>query len=124
MIQRTIASDVAFGGRPEPQRTKLLGFKPFVRSTLRGFVDVELGIGLQIKGATLHVTTGKSWIGLPSRPMVGPDGKPIVIEATGKPPYQPILAGATRRFPKPSPMRSRSSSSSSTPMLSTEATNE
>jgi hypothetical protein len=91
MIQRTIASDVAFGGRPEPQRTKLLGFKPFVRSTLRGFVDVELGIGLQIKGATLHVTSGKSWIGLPSRPMVGPDGKPIVIEATGKPPCQPIL---------------------------------
>jgi hypothetical protein len=91
MISRTIASGVVFGGRPEPARMKLLEFKPLVKNTLRGFVDVELGIGLQIKGATLRVTEGRPWVGMPSRPMMGADGKPILNEANGKPAYQPIL---------------------------------
>ena len=91
MISRTIASGVVFGGRPDPARMKLLEFKPLVKNTLRGFVDVELGIGLQIKGATLRVTEGRPWVGMPSRPMMGADGKPILNEANGKPAYQPIL---------------------------------
>jgi hypothetical protein len=91
MISRIIASDAGFGGRPEQPRMKLLGFKPFVKNSLRGFVEVELGIGLQIKGATLQVTEGRAWIGMPARPMIGADGQPIINQTNGKPAYQPIL---------------------------------
>jgi hypothetical protein len=91
MIERTIASDVGFGGKPEPARMKLLEFKPLVKNSLRDFIDLELAIGLQIRGATLHVTDGRPWVGLPSRPMMQPDGKPVINQANGKPAYQPIL---------------------------------
>jgi hypothetical protein len=62
-----------------------------VKNTLRGFIDIELGIGLQIKGATLHVTEGRAWIGVPSRSMMGSDGQTIINQANGKPAYPAIL---------------------------------
>jgi hypothetical protein len=95
MIEKTIASDAVFGGRPEQPRMKLLEIKPFRKNSLRGFVSVELGIGLQVHGATLQVAAGRPWIGMPSRPMMR-DGQPIISEATSKPAYQPILSWRTK----------------------------
>jgi hypothetical protein len=96
-ITKTIVNDFAFGGRPEQPRMKLLGFKPFPKSTLRGFIDVELGIGLQIVGLTLHLTNGHAWVGLPSKPILNEEGR-HVAGADGKRPYAAILSWRDRKL--------------------------
>jgi len=75
---------------------RLLGFKPLIRSTLRGFIDIELGIGLQITEASLHVSHGKAWVGLPSKPVLDADGRHLV--QNGKKQYRAILAWRNKRL--------------------------
>jgi len=77
-------------------RMRLLGFKPLIRSTLRGFIDIELGIGLQITEASLHVSHGKAWVGLPSKPVLDADGRHLV--QNGKKQYRAILAWRNKRL--------------------------
>jgi hypothetical protein len=69
---------------------RLLDFKPLVKNTLRGFADVELGIGLQLSELSIHVTNGKPWVGMPSKPMLGADGLQI-INVNGKKAYKPMM---------------------------------
>jgi hypothetical protein len=81
----------------ERPRMKLLSFKPHVKNTLRGFVDLELGIGLQIPECSLHVKNGRAWVGVPVKPMVDADGRHMVGQ-TGKKLYRPVLAWRDKRL--------------------------
>ena len=49
-------------------------FKPYVKNTLFGFVDVRLPSGLIICGVTLHRKDGSRWCGLPAREYLKDDG--------------------------------------------------
>jgi hypothetical protein len=91
--------EAATWGRPpssDRPRMRLLTFKPFVKNSLRGFIDIELGIGLQITEASLHVSHGKVWVSLPSKPMLDADGRHLV--RNGKKQYWPMLAWRDKRL--------------------------
>lgn len=96
-ISKTIASDIVFGGKSERPWMRLLSFKPYRKNTLRGYVDVELGIGLQITGLTLHGDSGERWIGMPSKPVLDTDGR-HVAGPDGKKPWAKILSWRDRRL--------------------------
>jgi hypothetical protein len=49
-------------------------FKPYVKNTLFGFVDVRLPSGLIICGVTLHRKDGSRWCGMPAKEYVKEDG--------------------------------------------------
>jgi hypothetical protein len=98
MIQKTIASDAVFGGRPEPAGLKVLGFTAFKRNTLRGFVDVELQDGMQIFGCMLHVSkSGGSWVGLPGKPTFNSEGG-HAVGPEGKKLYTPVMSFRDRKI--------------------------
>jgi hypothetical protein len=44
------------------------------KGSLRGFFDVTLPSGLKLNGCQLFSKDGKTWVGLPSREYVKPDG--------------------------------------------------
>jgi len=49
-------------------RVEVLAFKPHVKNTMRGWVDLALpAVGLKLLGCTLHEKNGSRWIGLPAR---------------------------------------------------------
>ena len=53
---------------------KIENFKPHVKNTLFGFVDVRLPCGLTICGVTLHRKDGSRWCGMPAREYLKDDG--------------------------------------------------
>jgi hypothetical protein len=53
---------------------KIENFKPHVKNTLFGFVDVTLPSGLTICGVTLHSKDERRWCGLPAREYLKDDG--------------------------------------------------
>jgi hypothetical protein len=53
---------------------KIENFKPHVKNTLFGFIDVTLPSGLTICGVTLHSKDGRRWCGLPAREYLKDDG--------------------------------------------------
>jgi hypothetical protein len=71
---------------------RLISWKRIDRSPLQGVADVELDLGLRILGVMVFRDGARTWISLPSKPLIGPDGQQIINEANGKPAYQPILA--------------------------------
>lgn len=72
----------------------LLAFKPMSRNTLRGFADVRLGKALLIKEIPVHVSNGKAWASLPSKPVIK-DGR-VATDDKGKVRYVPILEWADK----------------------------
>jgi len=76
-ISKTIPSDIVFGGKPERPWMRLLSFKPYRKNNLRGYADVEVGIGQQITGLTLHGDSGERWIGMPSKQVLDADGRHV-----------------------------------------------
>lgn len=69
---------------------KLIDFRPFSRSTLRGFASIALTNGLIVTDCPVHVAAnGRAWASLPAKPMLDRDGQPIVID--GKRQYDAIL---------------------------------
>jgi hypothetical protein len=68
----------------------LVEWRPMRRNSLRGFAAVELPSGLTIIDVSVHVTAGRAWAGLPSRPMLGSDGAALRDEK-GKIRYLPLL---------------------------------
>jgi hypothetical protein len=47
---------------------EITSFKPFEKSSLRGFLTIRMSnIGLEIRDATVHQKDGKRWIGLPAK---------------------------------------------------------
>jgi hypothetical protein len=60
---------------------KATNWKAFEKGTLRGFFDLLLDSGLEIRGMTYHVKDGKRWVSFPSR----------AYEEGGETKYTPIL---------------------------------
>lgn len=70
---------------------EILGWKPLVRNTLRGFVSIRLGAELKISDVTIHRhENGKCWASFPSKPVMLPDGTSKKGD-NGKAIYSPIL---------------------------------
>jgi hypothetical protein len=78
-----------------PVPVVIIGFKPMIRGTLRGFVDLRLGASLIIRGCTLLTSHDRAWIGLPGKPQLGADGT-VQKDDKGKIKYAPILEWADR----------------------------
>lgn len=74
----------------------LVEWKSLTKGSLRGFAAVRLRNGLTIHDIPVLTSNGKVWASLPSKPMIGKDGQPIIDAKTGKPKYQPILAWPDR----------------------------
>ena len=70
---------------------KILHWRPVASgSTMRGVVDIELDIGLQIYEVVVHGNNG-AWVALPARVVIGKDGAVRRKLVNGKPDYQRIL---------------------------------
>jgi hypothetical protein len=65
------------------------------RNSLLGFATIELPSGLTIADATVHVSRGRAWVGLPSRPMIDSSGIALPGDG-GKIRYAPILSWRDR----------------------------
>jgi hypothetical protein len=66
-------------------------FRPLLKNTLRGFADVILPTTrLCIRDIAIHQIGDRCWVNLPSRPMLNPDGSPMVNNR-GKPLYFAFL---------------------------------
>jgi hypothetical protein len=59
--------------------------------SMRGGVDLELDIGLQIYEVIVHVGNNGPWVALPARVVLNKDGAIRRKLASGKPDYQRIL---------------------------------
>jgi hypothetical protein len=81
---------------PSRPTMRLLNWKPLVRNSLRGFVDIELPIGLVIYEIPVLTSHGKRWASLPSKPVLDRDGKHV--ETNGKKQYVPILEWRSREL--------------------------
>lgn len=57
----------------------LMSWKPLVRNSLRGFADVRVGKSLIIREVAVHVSNGRAWASLPSKPLLK-DGRPATDE--------------------------------------------
>jgi len=75
---------------------RLLSFKPLVKGSHRGFGHVELPSGLRIADVPVLMSHGKAWATLPSKPVLGADGKHVV--AAGKKQYAPVLEWRDRQL--------------------------
>jgi hypothetical protein len=73
-----------------PRRLRLIEFHPLTKGALRGFVSIELPLGLTISDCPVLVSGGKAWVSLPSKPQLNGDGTPR-RDADGKVLYVPIL---------------------------------
>jgi hypothetical protein len=67
---------------------RCIRFRPHVKNTLRGFVDLELTrVGLVLRDCTRHEKNGKEWIGFPARSYTDKDGNtqwsPLIEFAEG-----------------------------------------
>jgi hypothetical protein len=78
----SIAPDAATratrGEPPTAQRPRtiaLVAWRPFVKGALRGFATVELPIGLKLVDCPVLVSAGKTWVSLPSKPVLDRDGR-------------------------------------------------
>jgi hypothetical protein len=81
------------GDRP---RLRLISFKPIRKNSLLGFASVELPIGLRITDIPVLTSNGKRWAALPSKPVLGADGKQV--EVSGKRQYAAILEWRDREL--------------------------
>jgi hypothetical protein len=59
---------------PRMRWLKIENFRPHVKNSLFGFIDVTQSSGLIICGVTLHRKDGSRWCGMPAREYVKADG--------------------------------------------------
>jgi hypothetical protein len=72
-------------------------FRPVVKNTLRGFIDVQMtSIRLVVRDIALHYFHDHWWVSLPAKPMFATDGTPIINVRTGKQDYFAFLKFDTR----------------------------
>jgi hypothetical protein len=76
------------------QGMRLLRWKPLVKNSLRGFVDIELPIGLVIHEIPILASHGRCWASLPAKPVLDLDGKHVATN--GKKQYAAILEWKSR----------------------------
>ena len=77
-----------------PMPVVLLEWRSFRKSSLRGFAKVELG-ALRMNELTVHASSGKKWVGMPARPVLGNDGQPQ-RDQRGKVRYASLIEWKTR----------------------------
>ncbi|HEX3410311.1 MAG TPA: hypothetical protein VHT00_01220 [Stellaceae bacterium] len=77
-------------------RMRLVGFKPVVKNSLRGFCAIELPCGLIIEDIPLNLSHGKPWAALPSKPVLDRDGRQV--ETGGKKQYASLLRWNSREL--------------------------
>jgi len=55
---------------------EIVSYRPFEKSTLRGFATIALtSVGLEIKDCSIHSKHERRWVNLPSRPYKNDSGK-------------------------------------------------
>jgi hypothetical protein len=98
MIPRLSPTDLRRGEallapeRPPKRKLQILDWRPFAKGPLRGFVTVELPVGLRIIDCpVLRAADGRFWVGLPAKPAFAPGGAPKFDATTGKPVYTAML---------------------------------
>jgi hypothetical protein len=82
----------AMSGDPvvDRPRLRLISFKQFRKNSLVGFASIELPIGLRITDVPVLTSRGgKAWATLPSKPVLGADGKQVEVD--GKRQYANLL---------------------------------
>lgn len=79
------------------ERLKLLAWRLVQRGSLLGFAEVELPIGLQIKGVIVMTGRNGVWAGLPARIELDREGR-AKKDANNKPVYAEILAWRSREL--------------------------
>ena len=78
-------------------RLRLIEWRPFHKNSQRGFVTMELPVGLAIADISVHVSHGKAWASLPAKPQMNADGTARRGE-DGKVQYIPILKWRDREL--------------------------
>lgn len=77
-----------------PMPVVLLEWRRVHKNTLRGFAKVELG-ALILNELPVHVTQGREWVGMPSRPRIKEDGSRI-MDARGRPAWDNLAQWKTK----------------------------
>jgi hypothetical protein len=75
-------------------------WRPQLQNTLQGFLTLTLSpSGIVLRECSLHEKDGKRWIGLPSKPQIGKDGRHRLDTTTDKKLYFPVveIAGKEER---------------------------
>ena len=83
--------------RPRPENqdaVRCLSWKPCERGTLQGFAEIYIApYHLTIGGVGIHRhENGKTWIQLPSKPLLAPGTDELLREANGRPRYAKVLS--------------------------------
>jgi hypothetical protein len=73
----------------------LLEWKAIARGALRGFAAVRLGRSLIIRDLAILYSNGRTWVGLPGKPIIGADST-AARDASGKQRYVPTLEWSDR----------------------------
>jgi len=80
--------------RAERPRMRLVGWKPLVKGTLRGFANVELPIGLRLIDCPIFVGPNGPGAAPPSKPVLDCEGRQARL--SGKPQFAPVVEGRNR----------------------------
>ena len=75
--------------RAERPRMRLVGWKPLVKGTLRGFANVELPTGLRLIDCPIFVGPNGPGAALPSKPVLDCEGRQA--RPSGKPEFAPVV---------------------------------
>ena len=75
---------------PARPRLRLIEWKPLVKGQLRGFVSVELPIGLTIREMPVLVGNKGPWVSLPGKPQIDGGGQ-VRRDEKGKTAYVAML---------------------------------
>jgi hypothetical protein len=67
----------------------LLGWRPLVKGSLRGFASIQLGKSLRINDISVLCSNGKLWAAMPGKPLIA-EGR-AVVDDQGKQKYTKFL---------------------------------
>jgi hypothetical protein len=89
----------AWGGRAEPDmRVRLLAWKSVKKNSLCGFASVLVSPpGARFHDCPVHVSHGKAWCALPSKPQIDSDGR-LRKDNNGKTQYVPVVEWDSREL--------------------------
>ena len=82
---------------PARERMTLIGFKPVVRNTLRGFCILDIPPGIIVYDVSVHEKNGKRWASLPSKPVLDSEGRHVVTHS-GQKQYAALLGWRNREL--------------------------
>jgi hypothetical protein len=77
-------------------RMRLISWKPLIKGSLRGFVSVELPIGLKLIDCPVLIGPNGPWASLPSKPVLDREGRHA--RPDGKPQFAPVLEWRSREL--------------------------